>query len=125
MPVPKCPKCPYGNDGGIVPSTVKVGQWYCTLCGSYFPRIGDVSPIVTVKTLTKLETDDYLRWLAEEVDIATDRALAKFYAGINSEDRADLKRWHIDINGDFRPEVKRESNPQNSGSAPSSWRDNL
>lgn len=105
----RCPKCPYGKDDNIVISNVKVGQWYCTKCGGYFSKIAGVSPPApTLSDLLKLETDDALLWSAEETKQASDQGLARFYALLNSEDRGDLKRAHIEVNGDFRPETTLE-----------------
>ena len=126
MANPCCPKCPYGKDNGVVASTVKPGQWFCGNCGSYFDKLAGISPSApTLKSLIILETDPDLLWTAEEVAAAADQPLAQFYAGLNCEDRRDMECNHVAIDGDFRPEVKRDSNPQNSGSAPSSWRDSL
>lgn len=100
---PKCPKCPYNQDGHIAPSTVKIGSWYCHKCGSYFEKISGVAPpAAKLKSLVVLEKDENLRWAAEEVEKASDQALAQFYAGINSDDRDLLLSHHISVNGDFR-----------------------
>jgi hypothetical protein len=100
---PKCPKCPCNLDGHVAPSSVKPGEWFCNMCGSYFPKIAGVSPPdPTLKNLVVLETDPDLRWSAEEVESASDKPLAQFYAGLNSEDRRDLLCNHILVNGDFR-----------------------
>ena len=117
MSVLKCPKCPYGKDDGITVSRVQPRKWYCHNCGSYFERIADQTPpSVTLKNTIKLQ-DDELAWTAEEITGTSDRAVAQFYAGINSEDRADFIRRHIDINGDFRVE-------ENSGQTESISKDN-
>ena len=116
MPNPRCPKCPYNQDDSIVASNAKPGKWFCQKCGSYYDKIGDVSAPHTVKRLIKLETDPDLLWTAEEIAAASDRPMAQFYAGINSEDRADLKRNHVEVNGDFRNEVSND--PPDSNNQP-------
>jgi len=102
---PRCPKCPYGKDDNVLPSKVQQGKWFCQSCGSYFEKISGMSPPdPALSKLIKLETDENLRWPVEEVAEAKDRPLAQFYARINSDDRKDLERAHIDIHRDFRPE---------------------
>ena len=107
MEYPKCPNCPYNHDDGIIVSTIKPGNWYCQRCSGYFPKISGISPpLPELKSLIILETDENLRWSAEEIESALDKPLAQFYAGLNGEDRRDLLCNHVDIDGDFRYDTK-------------------